>query len=72
MLYNPATQELKCGAMELLDEWQGQQDMLLWADFWDEEPEQEQQILIERFGLHPMAIQDAQRATPSAQVGSLR
>jgi magnesium transporter len=61
MLYNPATQELKSGAMELLDEWQVQQETLLWADFWGEDPEQEQRILVERFGLHPMAIQDAQR-----------
>ena len=61
MLYNPATLEFKCGAMELLDEWQSRQNTLLWADFWDEEPVQEQHILIERFGLHPMAIQDAQR-----------
>lgn len=44
MLYNPATQELKRGAMELLDEWQGRQDMLLWADFAEEEPEQEEMI----------------------------
>jgi magnesium transporter len=61
MLYNPATLELKCGAMELLDEWQGQRETLLWADFWGEDPEQEKRILVERFGLHPMAIQDAQR-----------
>jgi magnesium transporter len=61
MLYNPATQEFKCGAMELLDEWQSRQDTLLWADFWGEEPAHEQRVLIERFGLHPMAIQDAQR-----------
>ena len=61
MLYNPATQELKRGAMQLLDEWQGWQDTLLWADFAGEEPEQEKRILIERFGFHPMAIQDAQR-----------
>jgi magnesium transporter len=61
MLYNPATLEFKCGAMELLDEWQGRQNMLLWADFWDVEPALEQLILVERFGLHPMAIQDAQR-----------
>jgi magnesium transporter len=47
--------------MELLDEWQGRQDALLWADFWNEEPEEEKRILTERFGLHPMAIQDAQR-----------
>ena len=62
MLYNPATLELKCGAMELLDEWQGRQDTVLWADFWGEEPEQEKRMLTERFGLHPMAVQDAQRA----------
>jgi len=61
MLYNPATQELKSGAMELLDEWQAQQETVLWVDFWGEDIEQEQHILVERFGLHPMAIQDAQR-----------
>ncbi len=61
MLYNPATQELKRGAIELLDEWQGRQDTVLWADFANQEPQQEKRILIERFGLHPMAIQDAQR-----------
>ena len=61
MLYNPATQELKRGAIELLDEWQGRQDTVLWVDFANQEPQQEKRILIERFGLHPMAIQDAQR-----------
>lgn len=61
MLYNPATQELKRGAMQLLDEWQVRQDTVLWADFMDEDPEQEKATLIERFGLHPMAVQDAQR-----------
>lgn len=61
MLYNPTTLELKRGAMHLLDEWRGQQDTILWADFWNDEPEAEKRILIDDFGLHPMAIQDAQR-----------
>jgi magnesium transporter len=61
MPYIPATLEFKCGAMELPDEWQSRQNTPLWADFWGEEPGQEQHILIECFGLHPVAIQDAQR-----------
>ena len=61
MLYNPATREFKCGAMELLDEWQRQHDVLLWADFRGEAPEQERRVLMDRFRLHPIAIQDAQR-----------
>jgi magnesium transporter len=61
MLFNPAAQELKRGAMQLLDEWQDRQETILWGDFADEDPEQEKRILIERFALHPMAIQDAQR-----------
>jgi magnesium transporter len=61
MLYNPATLELKRGSMQLLDEWQAQQESVVWADFMAETPEHEKQILVERFGLHPMAIQDAQR-----------
>jgi len=33
----------------------------VWADFSGETLEQQKQILIEKFGVHPMAIQDAQR-----------
>lgn len=61
MLYNPATQELKRGDARLLDEWRTRQDTVLWADFWHEEPEREKGILVGDFGLHPMAVQDAQR-----------
>ena len=52
---------MKRGDMNLLDEWQGRQDTLLWADFAGDDPDQEKQILLSKFGLHPMAIQDAQR-----------
>lgn len=61
MLYKPASREFKHGAMELLDEWQQQPETLVWADFSGETLDQQKQILIEKFGLHPMAIQDAQR-----------
>jgi magnesium transporter len=61
MLFNPATLEFKSGAMDLLDEWQRRQDALLWVDLWGEDPEEEKRMLVERFGLHPMAVQDAQR-----------
>jgi len=61
LLYDPATGKLGRGGMELLDEWQVRPGTLLWADFWGEDPEREKRLLIERFGLHPMAIQDAQR-----------
>ncbi len=61
MLYDPATREFKCGSGELLDEWQSRQKSLLWADLWGEDPESEKRILLDRFGFHPMAIQDAQR-----------
>lgn len=61
MLYNPATLELKTGALDLVAEWRDRQGTVLWADFWGEDPEREKQTLIDRFDLHPMAIQDAQR-----------
>ena len=47
--------------MELVAEWQNRQGSVLWADFWGEDLEREKQTLIDRFDLHPMAIQDAQR-----------
>ncbi|MEJ2572209.1 MAG: magnesium/cobalt transporter CorA [Gammaproteobacteria bacterium] len=61
MLYNSVTQELKRGDVRLLDEWRAQQDTVLWADLWGEDPQQEKRVLIQGFGLHPMAVQDAQR-----------
>lgn len=62
MLYRPATQEVETGNENLLAVWQEHADAILWADFSDNDPGIEQVKLVESFGLHPLAIQDAQRS----------
>ena len=61
LLYNPVTSELKLGDLSLLSEWRKQSESVLWADFSGESPEQERQVFTSDFGLHTMAVQDAQR-----------
>ncbi len=61
LLYRPATGEITAGNEELLSAWQSESDSVIWADFADNEPEAEKQLLMSGFGLHPMAIKDAQR-----------
>jgi magnesium transporter len=61
-LYQPTTQQIATGDEDLLAVWQQDKDAILWADFADIAPEIEQRMLIECFGLHPLAIQDAQRS----------
>jgi magnesium transporter len=61
ILYSPSTGGIKTGNEELLEAWQREPDAILWADFADHEPKVEEQILASRFGLHPLAIRDAQR-----------
>ncbi|MBU1690558.1 MAG: magnesium/cobalt transporter CorA [Gammaproteobacteria bacterium] len=62
MLYQPATRAITTGNEDLLSSWQQQPDAIVWADFSDNAPEIEQHVLVETFGLHPLAIQDAQRS----------
>jgi magnesium transporter len=61
VLYRPTTRGVETGNEELLAAWQREPDALIWADFADHEPAAEEQILVSRFGLHPLAIHDAQR-----------
>lgn len=61
MLYQPTTQAIITGDEALLATWRQQSDTIVWADFSDMDPETEMHALIEYFGLHPLAIQDAQR-----------
>lgn len=61
MLYSPATGAIRSGTDDLLEAWQREPDTVLWADFADHDPKAEEQTLISRFGLHPLAILDAQR-----------
>lgn len=60
MLYLPATRELRVGDASLLPVWRESRDGIVWADIADEPRERERELLIEGFGLHPMAVQDAQ------------
>lgn len=51
-----------CGGEELIAQWRIETDALLWVDLEDCPPEVEQRLLVEGFGLHPLAVQDAQRS----------
>lgn len=61
LLYNTASGMLACGGEELLRRWQQEPDTVIWADFSGHQLQQEKQILEETFGIHQLAIQDAQR-----------
>jgi magnesium transporter len=61
MLYSPS-HGIETGAEELIDRWRREPDAVIWADFSDNEPGAEMQLLESWFGLHPLAIKDAQRA----------
>lgn len=61
MLYPSASGEVATGGEELLARWRAEPDAILWLDLHDNPPEEEKRMLVEGFGLHPLAIQDAQR-----------
>ncbi len=52
--------ELERGGEELISRWQASPGSRLWIDLYQEEQTSESQLL-ESLGLHPLAIQDAQR-----------
>lgn len=60
VLFNPDTKSTQFGGVELLQLWQQQPDSILWVDLLDYEENEERPIL-ESFGFHPLAIQDALR-----------
>jgi len=61
-LYRPSNGEVEIGGEELIDRWRQEPDAVIWADFCDNDANHEKQLLESRFGLHPLAIKDAQRA----------
>ena len=61
-LYNRASKEVLSGGEELLGAWAQDPDTIIWLDSTAEPKAEEKQFLQERFGLHPMAIDDAQRS----------
>lgn len=60
-IYHPAERRLESAGPELIEAWAASPDALLWADFGDEPQESERAMLIDHFGLHPLAVNDAQR-----------
>jgi len=63
-----AQRELEVGGPELLERWQRGSGDLLWMDLAENPAPEEARLLIERFGLHPLAVQDAQRARHQPKV----
>jgi magnesium transporter len=61
LLYNKTSNEVSIGGKELVSVWQSHADTRIWFDCFGEPGEEEKQFLQDHFGLHPMAIQDAQR-----------
>ncbi|TFH51286.1 MAG: metal transporter [Lysobacterales bacterium] len=61
LLYDTESQTLRQGGAELIDAWLAEPQTLLWSNFFEESPVVENELFHKRFGLHPLAIQDAQR-----------
>jgi len=61
LLYDLDNQELQYGGEELIQLWRDDTQTLLWIDFSEHDAEQEKKLMITQFGLHPLAVQDAQR-----------
>jgi magnesium transporter len=60
-LFDEANQRVSSGGQELLGQWRQNTRTIVWIDLANEPPEREKQFLQQAFGLHEMAIQDAQR-----------
>ena len=60
MLHNSKTQETTWGDEKLLSEWMNNPDIWIWADFDNEDLAHEKELFKKAFGLHSLAISDAQ------------
>jgi magnesium transporter len=61
LLYNKANNSITAGGKELLTVWENDSNTCLWLDLEGEPAEAEAGLLHKTFGLHKLAIQDAQR-----------
>jgi magnesium transporter len=61
LLYDRTNNEITAGGKELLSVWENDGDTCLWLDIEAEPGDAGAGALMEAFGLHPLAIQDAQR-----------
>jgi len=68
LLYEQQSKNMRCGGLELLDEWAALPGSWIWLNVAGAPDEGEKKILGERFGLPRLAIQDAQRARHSPKI----
>jgi magnesium transporter len=61
VLYAPSTKNLVTGGEEIFTRWEKEPESILWVDLCGMELAPERVLLQERFGIHALAIQDAQR-----------
>ncbi len=61
ILYDPSDGRLRNGGAELIDEWERGTATTIWVVIEDESRETEEDLLSQRFGIHPLALSDALR-----------
>jgi len=61
LLYTPSTKSFVTGGDELLERWEKETGSFLWLDLCDMDADAERSLLVDKFGIHPLAIDDAQR-----------
>ena len=60
-LYDPESKRVETGGQELIARWQEDNSSIIWLDLQDNAISEERALLKQHFGLHPLAIEDAQR-----------
>jgi magnesium transporter len=68
LLYRPEQGALQSGGAELIEAWRAAPGSLLWLDLTENPAPEEARLLVEEFVLHPLAVQDAQRARHQPKV----
>ena len=58
--YDPELSRMQRGGIELIDAWSGSDDQIIWVDIESISNDDDEELL-RKFGIHPLAIQDALR-----------
>jgi len=61
LLYHPGSSSLTAGGLEQVSTWKADGEAMLWLDLQDVPDAEERQLMMGDFGLHRLAVQDAQR-----------
>ena len=61
LIYHQKTQSIIEGDATAIEQWRADPDTIIWVDIQDESEQDERKLLLETFGLHPLAVQDALR-----------